>query len=610
MSSSATISQCLINFFLASTNFYWSDLCSHYSTPLDQLYASYDFIIVGGGTAGSTLAGRLSEIPSFNVLLLESGGVDNQWSDIPYTTPQTKTTKMALNFKTLPQKRVCQSNPNRACDIAVGHILGGCSTLGTIYVRGSPLSYNEWEDKFGAQGWRYKNVLPYFKKLENATNRFSPDYYGKSGPIHVTKNKPSPLIKSLLKAADEMGFRVGDYNGKHSASFDVTHRTLYNGSRWSTQRAYLDPVLGRSNLHIRCFAHVKRITFHGKRATGVEFYDIKKEHGLNRAAHRVIGIKASREVILSAGAIRSPQLLMVSGIGPKEVLDKLNIPIVAGLPGVGENYQNLDQVVLQLLSSTLELHSIRQVSYHDYFKYSTQRKGKLLIAGESGVGYVTSPISNPADPQDTGVEYYVDPVFFQYKLINSVADQNQNGFGVSVIPVPSYSRGYVSISSVDSRDQPIVDSNTLSDPKDQVNLMYGIRVILNMTTTSAWKAIGAQVIVPNVTQCNHFNNTRQVWSNHHLACLFKYITSSSDNYAGTCKMGQSSDRMSVVNSRLEVLGGIERLRIVDASIMPQGPRSRTTAPTIMIAERAGDIIKCKYGAMNKNHCNDLMKLFY
>lgn len=522
----------------------------------------YDYIIVGAGSSGCVLANRLSTDPKNRVLLLEAGGRDlNPWIHVPvgyFKTMHNPATDWC--YMTEPDKGI----NNRRLQWPRGKVLGGSSSLnGLLYVRGQAQDYDRWEE-LGNKGWSFKNVLPYFKKSEDQ-ERGADEFHGVGGPLKVSDLRlRRPIADMFIKASVETGIPANkDYNGADQEGVGYFQQTAHKGFRWSTARGFLNPAKKRPNLTVITKAHTTRVLFEGTRATGIEYL---KNGKLEQ-------VKADKEVILSAGAIGSPQILQLSGIGPKELLDKLQIPIVKALPGVGQNLQDHLQIRL-VFKTDLDTLNDELNSYFKQFKvgleYFFKRTGPLTLAASQVVVFTNS---NPSVKRPD-IQFHMQPLS---------ADKPGDGvhpfsaFTASVCQLRPFSRGHIEIKSRDPLEYPEIHPNYLSDERDQKIAIDSVKVARKIADAPALKEHIVDEFVPG----------RQFQTDEELLDAARQFSQTIYHPTSTCKMG--NDEMAVVNDRLQV-HGIEGLRVIDASIMPEIVSGNTNAPAIMIAEKGADMI--------------------
>ncbi len=518
----------------------------------------YDYIIVGAGSAGCVLANRLTASGRHRVLLLEAGGPDTV-KEIHIPVAFSKLFKSAWDwaYYTEPEPHLC----NRNLYWPRGKVLGGSSSINAmIYIRGNRADYDQWRDQ-GNRGWGYSDVLPYFKKSENQ-ERGSSEYHGSSGPLCVSDLRTvNPLSEAFIAAGEESGFRRNpDFNAASQEGFGFYQVTQNKGRRHSAATAYLYPARSRKNLTVRTGVHVFGISFEGKRAAAVSFQD-----GNGNTQER-----AEREIILCAGAIGSPQLLMLSGVGPAEDLRAFDIPVVCDLPGVGKNLQDHPATAMAY-ECTQPITLANAESLPNLMRYLCFRRGQLTSnVAESGGFIKTSPACAIPDIQyHFGVGYFVEHGFQQIE---------GHAFTIGATLVHPYSRGDIRLRSSNPLDAPAIRGNYFSDDRDMKVMVEGVKIARTLALSNAFSSYRGKELLPGA------DTKDDSAFRAHIAKVAETLY----HPVGTCKMG--NDATAVVDSELRV-HGLEGLRVIDASIMPTVVGGNTNAPTIMIAEKAADLIK-------------------
>lgn len=526
----------------------------------------FDYVIVGGGSAGCVLASRLSEDADVTVCLLEAGPPDtNPMIHMPLGI------LWMMHSKVLNWHFQTRSEPElggRELFWPRGRTLGGCSSSNAMcYMRGHPFDYDTWAS-LGNPGWSFHEVLPYFKRSQNQ-ERGPSELHGVGGPLNVADiRSPNLLSRVFIEAGQQAGIPYNDdFNGAEQEGVGLFQLTQKDGRRCSTARGYLQAARSRPNLTIITNAHASRVLFNGTRAIGVEYLHQGK---LNR-------VRATREVILSAGAIQSPQLLMLSGVGEGAALHAAGIPVLTHLPGVGKNLQDhLDVIIVhtctKAVSWGITARNLLRGAW-DAFRYVTAGKGMYTSNGAEGCGFAKSAPEEPVPD----LQFHFTPLRLSYHG-RKLGFLMGEGYSLHVCNLRPKSRGEIRLTSRDPHAKPDIFANYLSDPDDIEHMVRGVKLARKILASPAFDQYRGREIVPD-TDCMTDDDIRS---------FIRQRAETIYHPVGTCKMG--NDAMAVVDAELRV-HGLQGLRVVDASIMPTLVGGNTNAPTVMIAEKASDMIK-------------------
>ena len=524
---------------------------------------TFDYIVVGAGSAGSVLANRLSADPKYKVLVLEAGRESHPWSRVPVGFAKL-IDNPAANWLYSSEPDV--GTGGRRIPVPRGKLLGGSSSInGMVFVRGQSQDYDTWA-QLGNRGWSYREVLPIFRDMENYQGDGDEEYRGRGGPLKVTENhETGPLYDALIKAAGEVGIGyTKDYNGASQDGIGMTQTTIRGGRRMSTAFCYLDPARGRPNLTIQANALTERLLFEGKRCVGVRY----TVNGQPREA------RAGREVVVSAGSINSPQLLELSGIGQAELLRSAGIEVLHDLKGVGENLRDHYSPRMKwTIPSSLGL------TYNDKgrglglvwqaLKYALTNKGLLGLPASPIRAYVRT--RNGLDAPDAAISWIPFLSTPNFKLAK--------GSGITAIVniLRSESTGSIHVSSASPNQAPQIRFNFMTARLDQEVTVEAMRITRRIMTAPAMRGIATDEMTPGVN----------IQADDEMLDWVRKNAETTYHPVGTCKMG--SDPMAVVDDQLRV-HGIAGLRVADASIMPTLTSGNTNAPSIMIGEKASRMI--------------------
>ena len=531
--------------------------------------AEADYVIVGAGSAGCALAYRLSEAGA-SVLVVEYGG-----SDAGPLIQMPGALSFPMNMKRYDWGYRSEPEPHlggRRLACPRGKVIGGSSSInGMVYVRGHAKDFDTWE-AMGASGWSYADVLPYYKRMETwdpAGHGGDASWRGSDGPLHVTRGKrDNPLVQAFVQAGRQAGYQLtDDYNGQQQEGFGPMEHTIHKGARWSAAKAYLRPALQRENCNlIRGLA--RKIVFSGRRAVGVELL----------AGGGLKTVRAKKEVILASSSINSPKLLMLSGIGPAAHLTAHGIPIVADRPGVGQNLQDHLEVYIQMAAS-------QPVSLFKYWNLlGKARVGLQWALTRSGPGASNQFESAGFIRSAAGVEYpdlqfHFLPIAVRY---DGQAASEGHGFQAHIGPMRSPSRGAVTLRSAKPEDSPKITFNYMSTEKDWIDFRRGIRLTREIFAQEAFRPFVKHEIQPGVA----------LQTDAQIDGFIRAHAESAYHPCGTCKMGAVDDPLAVVDPQTNVIG-VKGLRVVDSSIFPQITNGNLNGPSIMVGEKASDLILCK-----------------
>ena len=528
--------------------------------------AEADYVIVGAGSAGCALAYRLSESGA-SVLVVEYGG-----SDAGPLIQMPGALSFPMNMKRYDWGYWSEPEPHlggRRLACPRGKVIGGSSSInGMVYVRGHAKDFDAWE-AMGASGWSYADVLPYYKRMETwdpAGHGGDASWRGRDGPLHVTRGKrDNPLVQAFVQAGRQAGYQLtDDYNGQQQEGFGPMEHTIHKGARWSAAKAYLRPALQRKNCNlIRGLA--RKIVFSGRRAVGVELL----------AGGGLKTVRAKREVILASSSINSPKLLMLSGIGPAAHLAAHGIEIVADRPGVGQNLQDHLEVYIQMAASQ----PVSLFKYWNVFgkawvglQWALTRGGPGASNQFESAGFIRSA----AGVEYPDLQFHFLPIAVRY---DGKAASEGHGFQAHIGPMRSPSRGAVTLRSAKPEDSPKITFNYMSTEKDWIDFRRGIRLTREIFAQEAFRPFVKHEIQPGF----------ELQTDAQIDEFIRAHAESAYHPCGTCKMGAVDDPLAVVDPQTNVIG-VKGLRVVDSSIFPQITNGNLNGPSIMVGEKASDLI--------------------
>ncbi|KAM8720812.1 hypothetical protein ACLKA7_006800 [Drosophila subpalustris] len=562
-----------------------------------RLLGEYDFIVVGAGTAGCALAARLSENPRWKVLLLEAGGSENYIMDLPVLAHYLQLGQMNWKYRTEPSANYCLAMNNNRCNWPRGKVMGGSSVLNyMMYTRANRMDYDRWA-KLGNPGWSYEELLPYFRKYEGSripdadTGHTRP---GRHGPVKISYSADrTAAADAFVRASEQAGLERGDYNGEQQLRVSYLQANIDNETRWSSNRAYLYPLKGkRRNLHVKKNALVTRVLIDPQTKTA---YGI-----MVQTDGRMQKVLARKEVIVSAGAINTPQLLMLSGVGPAKHLREVGIKPIVDL-AVGYNLQDHTAPAVTFVCNATSL-KMKHILNSDAVGNYLRGRGPMRIPGgveaisfyalddeERAKGWADMELffsassihMNPALRLTFGLK----PEIYE-TIYGDLERRDANSFMIFPMILRAKSRGRIKLRNRNPLDHPLIYPNYFAHPYDMNITVRGIRKAVSLVDTPAFRAINARVWKKQLPGCR-----QHPWmSDKYWECHARHFTFTIYHYSGTAKMGPRSDTSAVVDARLRV-HGINQLRVVDASIMPYLVSGHPNGPVYLIAEKAADMIK-------------------
>ena len=572
--------------------------------------SEYDYIVVGGGSAGCVLASRLSENPNITVLLLEAGDSDTKLEiHVPLLCVGLQLSEVDWAEQTVPQTHACRGLEGGRARWPRGKTLGGSSSINDmIYTRGNREDFDRWA-ALGAEGWSYQEILQYFIKSEDfrGTGGES-EFHGTGGPLtvsHATQYR-TRAARSFVEGVKELGYPEVDYNGRSQLGVSFGQFTIRDGRRWSTAQAFLHPaVRDRQNLHVVTGKSVRSLSFAPTDTPTVDGVHVV-DTGEYSSGQEVV-VRARREVILSASTVGTTKILLLSGIGPRAHLEEVGIPVRADLP-VGENLQ--DHVMVPLgyvapdipIDDTISFTEDHAGSVSSLLRYTATNSGPLSVSPAEANAFLDSDVEDKRQAPDLDIIFSggnAESIHFK-NCISLCQDKARRMFGENTtqeLSIVSYaffptllhptSRGTIRLNKTSPLSMPLIDPNYLSDPRDVDVLLQGIRFVQKIANSSAFDFFNSQGAKNTVSD---FGSTHPRESDDYWRDYIRHLTLTQYHPVGTCRMGQVDNPATVVDSRLWVKG-VRNLRVADASVMPEVTSGNTNAPVIMIAEKASDMIK-------------------
>ncbi|XP_045613609.1 glucose dehydrogenase [FAD, quinone] [Procambarus clarkii] len=565
-----------------------------------DLLSEYDFIVVGGGTAGSVMGARLSEDPEVTVLVVEAGGQETPLSEVPGLAANLQLSDMDWQYRAAPSETACWAMYDHRCNLPRGRVIGGCSSINyMLYVRGNKRDYDNWEQQ-GNTGWGYKDLLPFFKLSEDNIDSYADPKFHNTGGFQTVGKAPwtTPLAQAFLEAGSELGYEVRDINTDRQTGFMTPHGFIRRGARCSNAKAFLRPARRRPNLHVALNSLVvKLLISRDDNSTSGVIVDQQEKKGVE--------VRARREVVVSAGAINTPQLLMLSGIGPAQHLARHGIHVIADLP-VGQNLQDhIAGGVIFSVEEAVSLLSDRLQNFPAVLRYSLAGTGPLTtLGGVEGIAFINTKYSDPkidwpdielqflagSHGSDEGAHLRVAMGLQETYWTNYFSHlSNTDHFTVMALLSRPKSRGHILLNSASAYDHPKIVLNYLTHADDVRVLEEGIHFAIRVGNSTAFKKFGAKQFTHPVPGCEGLVGS-DYWH-----CNLKYLTYTIYHYCGTAKMGPVWDPTAVVDPQLRVYG-VSKLRVVDASVFPTIPTGNTNAPVTALAEKAANMIRTHWAS--------------